>query len=74
MTYRSFHDNGQPALLFHTDSSGDLHGRYQMWFPNGQLHIERHYDHGRPDGLTTEWDATGKVVYQQRWFNRVPVN
>jgi hypothetical protein len=42
-------------------------GRYQEWYPGGQVALEGDYKEGKKSGKWIEWSADGKKV-GERWF------
>lgn len=45
-----------------------LHGRWTVFFANGQRDWERQLSHGRKEGYQRHWDETGRLVEEQ-WYH-----
>ncbi len=40
------------------------HGRYRLWYPNGQLEKEYSYEYGQQNDLHREWSETGQLGWE----------
>jgi len=75
--HRPCTDGGDPARVPATggtkqcetmdDATGRAvnHGHYREWFTNGRLAIEGDYRMGKKHGKWTEWDESGKRLYEK---------
>jgi hypothetical protein len=45
-----------------------LHGRWTVYFPNGERDWERQLANGRKEGYQRQWDEAGRLIEEQ-WFH-----
>jgi antitoxin component YwqK of YwqJK toxin-antitoxin module len=49
------------------DADGNLHGEYRRFFEDGTLQMVAHYDHGRREGVSEEYDELGTLTESYLW-------
>jgi antitoxin component YwqK of YwqJK toxin-antitoxin module len=68
-TWKYYHANGKTEQTGKYSKQGKPDGTWRWYFDNGQLLKEENYRNGLKDGLSTEYDETGKVVAEGEFVN-----
>lgn len=51
------------------DESGNLHGEFRCFYKDGSLQMVAHYDHGRREGVSEEYDEYGTLTESYLWHD-----
>lgn len=71
-----------PSAAWYRDGSraeshnfdGDAHGLQRVWYPNGQLKIEREWRHDKMHGFARGWYPSGNPSYESQNINNQEVS
>lgn len=55
-----FYNNDKDKILMPLNESGQIHGKYIIWFDNGQKKIEWNFDQGIRNGKCERWMENGQ--------------
>ena len=56
-----FYPNGQMERMLELEN-GEEHGRFVMYYSDGQKYVEQHYRRGEPVGTWHRWNKEGELV------------
>ena len=49
--------------IINTNSNGELHGEYELYYENGQLSVKTSYSNGKLDGEYDHYNLDGLKVF-----------
>lgn len=65
---REYYENGKLSQVAHYHK-GELHGKFELYFPNGQKNIEDYYEHGLQDGAAYKFSEQGRLMLLEHYRN-----
>ncbi len=63
-----FYSDGKIKEKAYFDQSGNLHGKYYLWFSNGVKSTEWNYHHGKRHGKQFSWWENGQKEEEKEYY------
>lgn len=64
---KEYYENGKLSQISHY-RQGELHGRFELFFPNGNKNVEDYYEYGLQTGPAYKYSEKGHLVLLEHYF------
>ena len=65
--FKQFFPGGEKIKILANMEDGQLHGRYEEFYPTGELHIKGKYKNGKKSGIWKFYSTSGALARKERF-------